>query len=248
MTGAVTGFSVGFLLDCLLIAPLGGASLVLLAVGYLAGAVPRALRDPQPPGGAAALLRPHPVRRARLRRRRAMLGHRHLGQPAGRSATCWSRASSPSSSAGRSTSACAAPLRPALVEEPAVRRRRGGRRCWEPRRRVPALRRPPATQPHGAADRRRSAASPWRSSRSSSSGSGTCRCSTAPSTWPRRRTTAPANTGSRPARRDPRPQRRGPGRQPDQPGAAVEHRRSCPRTRPKNGRADADRRTSPTCR
>lgn len=38
LTGAVCGFWVGFLLDCLLIAPLGGGSLVLLAVGYLAGA------------------------------------------------------------------------------------------------------------------------------------------------------------------------------------------------------------------
>lgn len=38
MSGAVTGFSVGLLLDCLLIAPLGGGSLVLLAVGYVAGA------------------------------------------------------------------------------------------------------------------------------------------------------------------------------------------------------------------
>jgi rod shape-determining protein MreD len=37
MTGAVTGFSVGFLLDCLLIEPLGGGSLVLLSIGYLAG-------------------------------------------------------------------------------------------------------------------------------------------------------------------------------------------------------------------
>jgi rod shape-determining protein MreD len=37
MTGAVTGFSVGLLLDCLLILPLGGGSLVLLATGYLAG-------------------------------------------------------------------------------------------------------------------------------------------------------------------------------------------------------------------
>ncbi len=37
MTGAVCGFSAGFLLDCLLIAPLGGGSLVLLATGYLAG-------------------------------------------------------------------------------------------------------------------------------------------------------------------------------------------------------------------
>jgi rod shape-determining protein MreD len=37
LTGAVCGFSVGLLLDCLLIAPLGGASLVLLATGYVAG-------------------------------------------------------------------------------------------------------------------------------------------------------------------------------------------------------------------
>ena len=37
MTGAVCGFSLGFLLDCLLIAPLGGGSLVLLSTGYLAG-------------------------------------------------------------------------------------------------------------------------------------------------------------------------------------------------------------------
>jgi len=37
MTGAVTGFSVGLLLDCLIVAPLGGGSLVLLGTGYLAG-------------------------------------------------------------------------------------------------------------------------------------------------------------------------------------------------------------------
>ena len=37
LTGAVCGFSVGLLLDCLLIAPLGGGSLVLLGVGYAAG-------------------------------------------------------------------------------------------------------------------------------------------------------------------------------------------------------------------
>jgi rod shape-determining protein MreD len=37
LTGAVCGFSVGILLDSLLIAPLGGGSLVLLAVGYAAG-------------------------------------------------------------------------------------------------------------------------------------------------------------------------------------------------------------------
>lgn len=37
LTGAVCGFSVGLLLDCLLIVPLGGGSLVLLSTGYLAG-------------------------------------------------------------------------------------------------------------------------------------------------------------------------------------------------------------------
>jgi rod shape-determining protein MreD len=37
MTGVVTGFSTGFLLDCLLIQPLGASSLVLLTTGYLAG-------------------------------------------------------------------------------------------------------------------------------------------------------------------------------------------------------------------
>jgi rod shape-determining protein MreD len=37
MTGAVAGFSIGFLVDCLLVAPLGGSSLVLLGCGYLAG-------------------------------------------------------------------------------------------------------------------------------------------------------------------------------------------------------------------
>lgn len=37
LTGAVCGFTAGFLLDCLLILPLGGGSLVLMATGYLAG-------------------------------------------------------------------------------------------------------------------------------------------------------------------------------------------------------------------
>jgi rod shape-determining protein MreD len=37
LTGAVCGFWAGLLLDCLLIAPLGGSSLVLIATGYLAG-------------------------------------------------------------------------------------------------------------------------------------------------------------------------------------------------------------------
>jgi rod shape-determining protein MreD len=37
MAGAITGFCVGLLVDCLLIAPLGASSLVLLTTGYLAG-------------------------------------------------------------------------------------------------------------------------------------------------------------------------------------------------------------------
>ena len=37
LAGAVTGFAVGLLIDCLLGAPLGATSLVLLSVGYLAG-------------------------------------------------------------------------------------------------------------------------------------------------------------------------------------------------------------------
>jgi rod shape-determining protein MreD len=37
MTGAVSGFSIGLLVDCLLVEPLGASSLVLLSTGYLAG-------------------------------------------------------------------------------------------------------------------------------------------------------------------------------------------------------------------
>jgi rod shape-determining protein MreD len=37
VTGAVTGFSIGLLVDCLLAGVLGASSLVLLATGYLAG-------------------------------------------------------------------------------------------------------------------------------------------------------------------------------------------------------------------
>lgn len=37
LTGAVFGFSVGFLLDCLLMSDLGALALTLMAVGYLAG-------------------------------------------------------------------------------------------------------------------------------------------------------------------------------------------------------------------
>jgi rod shape-determining protein MreD len=37
MTGAVTGFAIGFLVDSLLVQALGASSLVLLTTGYLAG-------------------------------------------------------------------------------------------------------------------------------------------------------------------------------------------------------------------
>jgi rod shape-determining protein MreD len=37
MTGAVSGFSIGFFLDCLLVEALGISSLVLLGTGYMAG-------------------------------------------------------------------------------------------------------------------------------------------------------------------------------------------------------------------
>jgi rod shape-determining protein MreD len=37
MTGAVSGFSIGLLVDCLLVEVLGAGSLVLLSTGYLAG-------------------------------------------------------------------------------------------------------------------------------------------------------------------------------------------------------------------
>ena len=37
MTGAVAGFSIGLLVDCLLVEALGASSLVLLTTGYLAG-------------------------------------------------------------------------------------------------------------------------------------------------------------------------------------------------------------------
>jgi rod shape-determining protein MreD len=37
LTGAVAGFSIGFLVDCLLVEALGISSLVLLSIGYLAG-------------------------------------------------------------------------------------------------------------------------------------------------------------------------------------------------------------------
>ena len=58
MSGAVAGFSVGLRRDCLLVAPLGGDSLVLLAVGYAAGAYRERLVIPSrlmPPLLCAAL-------------------------------------------------------------------------------------------------------------------------------------------------------------------------------------------------
>ena len=122
MTGAVTGFSIGFLLDCLLIAAARRRSLVLLAPATWPGSSASASRS------AAAWSRRFCagltfVRRARLRRCRSDVGSTPTSA-SWSSATCWSRASSPSSSAGRSTLGLRRLLRPALVEEATVRRPR----------------------------------------------------------------------------------------------------------------------------
>jgi rod shape-determining protein MreD len=61
LTGAVAGFSIGLLMDCLLLETLGGFALTLLAVGYVAGryreTVGRPTRGAVPLlGGALTLL------------------------------------------------------------------------------------------------------------------------------------------------------------------------------------------------
>ena len=60
LTGAVFGFSVGLLMDCLLLETLGGFALTLLAVGYVAGryreTVGRPTRGAVPLLGAALTL------------------------------------------------------------------------------------------------------------------------------------------------------------------------------------------------
>ncbi len=48
MTGAVSGFSIGLLVDCLLVEALGVSSLVLLATGYLAGLFRERFEIPSP--------------------------------------------------------------------------------------------------------------------------------------------------------------------------------------------------------
>jgi rod shape-determining protein MreD len=54
LTGAVFGFSVGLLLDCLLLETLGGFALTLLSVGYVAGRYRETVG--RPTRGAVALL------------------------------------------------------------------------------------------------------------------------------------------------------------------------------------------------
>ena len=54
MVGAVCGFAIGLLLDSALLQTLGVSSLVLLAVGYLAGRYREGDRDLQLAGPAAA--------------------------------------------------------------------------------------------------------------------------------------------------------------------------------------------------
>ena len=74
MTGAVSGFSIGFLVDCLLVEPLGGASLVLLSIGYLAGLFRERFEIHSTLVPPLLCMAPDPVRRARLRRVQLMLG------------------------------------------------------------------------------------------------------------------------------------------------------------------------------
>ncbi len=161
--------------------------------------LPRALRDPQLAGAGPALHGPDPGRRARLRRDPAAARDRRPGQ----------RADRPRPAAEERLR-----LLPRLADLPAraprccarpwSRSRRcsagASRRCWGPEGDVPPLRRarPGDDQPAGAAHR------PLRRRRRgslrefSSSGSGCCRCSTAKSTSPKRRTTAPAPSGPAP--------------------------------------------------
>jgi rod shape-determining protein MreD len=54
LTGAVVGFSVGLLMDCLLLQTLGGFALTLLSVGYVAGRYRETVG--RPTRGAVALL------------------------------------------------------------------------------------------------------------------------------------------------------------------------------------------------
>jgi rod shape-determining protein MreD len=54
LSGAVAGFSIGFVIDCLLMQTLGASSLSLMAVGYVAGRYREGLGRPR--AGATALL------------------------------------------------------------------------------------------------------------------------------------------------------------------------------------------------
>jgi rod shape-determining protein MreD len=54
LSGAVTGFSIGLLIDCLLLETLGGFALTMLAVGYVAGRYREAVG--RPTRAAVALL------------------------------------------------------------------------------------------------------------------------------------------------------------------------------------------------
>ena len=203
--------------------------------------LPRALRDPQPAGPAAALHGAHPLRRARLRRGRAdargpdrhqLAGHpRHAAQERlrllPRLADLPRPEAPPAPGAGRGGRGPA---------------RGRGRRCWEPRHRVPASRRPPPLrQPHGAADRRarRLRRRPLRGALLPALGPAGPRRPAVPGGGEEQ--PHPRVQGDRPARRHPRPQRRGPGRKPHQPGAAAQHAEAARRPGPAADGADPAR-------
>ena len=121
MTGAVSGFSIGFLSTACWSSRSAAPRWSCSRSATWPGSSASASRSTARLVAAAALRGADPVRRARLRRRPGDARHRRAGQPAGRPRHAAEEPSSPSSSAGRSTSACAASLRPALVEEATVR-------------------------------------------------------------------------------------------------------------------------------
>ncbi len=69
MTGAVTGFSIGLLVDCLMVEALGATSLVLLSTGYLAGLFRERFDIHSAFVAAADVHGADPLRRGRLRGR-----------------------------------------------------------------------------------------------------------------------------------------------------------------------------------
>ncbi len=80
LTGAVSGFAIGFFVDCLLVEALGISSLVLLGIGYLAGLFRERFEIHSTLVPALLCMGLTLRRRARLRRGAAAVRHRRPGQ------------------------------------------------------------------------------------------------------------------------------------------------------------------------